>query len=320
MSNQKSLFDDLMKTGDVKLTNCELIKLDPMLVELEEASGKLLEVTKGDERKQVVDKLQAERGSVSKLKIAIKEWLDAQDRDDQSVRSLKSNNSQGKSAICLTIELIGVQSRLENKVTMFEQLLRTNDSSLVHQEFKMLESILMEMKEMSRSLEEALSQDEKAKVKEIVEKAEIQVQEIGGCVKEFLLDYNEDQMVQEIRRSKGVGIGSEASSASGVSRQSKRSRSPGQKSEVSVLQAKGRNKGLEVEWEAGVLRRKIVDDEASGMNSGTKHYKSPSSKPEGSVSQVRGRSHGHVLNEDNITNSKTYLRDINDISNQDAVP
>ena len=164
MSNQKSLFDDLMKTGDVKLTNCELIKLDPMLVELEEASGKLLEVTKGDERKQVVDKLQAERGSVSKLKIAIKEWLDAQDRDDQSVRSLKSNNSQGKSAICLTIELIGVQSRLENKVTMFEQLLRTNDSSLVHQEFKMPESILTEMKEMSRSLEEALSQDEKAKV------------------------------------------------------------------------------------------------------------------------------------------------------------
>ena len=114
MSNQRSLFDDLMKTGDVKLTNCELIKLDPMLVDLEEASGKLLEVTKRDERKQVVDKLQVERSSVSKLKIAIKEWLDAQDRDDQSVRSLKSNNSQGKSAICLTIELIGVQSRLES--------------------------------------------------------------------------------------------------------------------------------------------------------------------------------------------------------------
>ena len=114
LSNQRSLFDDLMKTGDVKLTNCELIKLDPMLVDLEEASGKLLEVTKRDERKQVVDKLQVERSSVSKLKIAIKEWLDAQDRDDQSVRSLKSNNSQGKSAICLTIELIGVQSRLES--------------------------------------------------------------------------------------------------------------------------------------------------------------------------------------------------------------
>ena len=51
LTNQRSLFADLMKTGDVKLTKCELSKLDLMLVELEEASNKLLEVTETDKRK-----------------------------------------------------------------------------------------------------------------------------------------------------------------------------------------------------------------------------------------------------------------------------
>ena len=153
LTNQRSLFADLMKTGDVKLTKCQLSKLDLMLVELEEASNKLLEVTETDKRKQVVDLLQSERDSVSELKVAVKEWLDAQDdRDDQSGRSLISNK-EGKSAMRLTIELIGVQSRLEKQVSLFEQLFRTNDSSLVKQEFKTLEMILVEMKDMSLSLE-----------------------------------------------------------------------------------------------------------------------------------------------------------------------
>ena len=136
LTNHKSLFADLMRTSDINLTKRELSKLDVLLVELEEASNKLLEVTQGDEKKQIVDVLQTERDNASELKATVKEWLDTQDRDGQSGGVLISNDGEGKSATRLTSELIGVQSRLESQVSLCGQLLQSNDRPLVQQELR----------------------------------------------------------------------------------------------------------------------------------------------------------------------------------------
>ena len=85
MTKYISIFEDLMKTGDTNLVNEELGKLDPMFDDLEEVLNNLWEGANSDDRHQTDDMLQIERESVSKLKTAVKEWLDARDVDDWSM-------------------------------------------------------------------------------------------------------------------------------------------------------------------------------------------------------------------------------------------
>ena len=139
LTNQISLFEDLLKTSDDNMVSDELAKLDPMLSELENASKKYRDVVEMDEAKKIDDMLQTERQSVSNLKVAVKEWFDVRELDKLSGRSQASG--KGKSTMRLTIELIGVQSRLENQVSLVEQLLSSDDGALVQKEFKTLEKI-----------------------------------------------------------------------------------------------------------------------------------------------------------------------------------
>ena len=104
LTDQISLFEDLLKTNDVRLIKKELAKLDLMLHELEDASNRLLEVTKGDEKEQVDSKLKTEQESVSRLKAAVVEWLDAQGNDDQLDQTLSSKRNAEKSTTRLTID------------------------------------------------------------------------------------------------------------------------------------------------------------------------------------------------------------------------
>ena len=73
LTNQISLFEDLLKTSDDNMVSDELAKLDPMLSELENASKKYRDVVEMDEAKKIDDMLQTERQSVSNLKVAVKE-------------------------------------------------------------------------------------------------------------------------------------------------------------------------------------------------------------------------------------------------------
>ena len=194
LTNHISLFEDLPKTKDVTLTKGELDKLEPMFRELEEAASKFLEVAQGEDKTQVVNIVNTERESVGRVTKAVTEWLEARSKEDaKSGRSETSRRSDMKSTMRLTIELIGMQSKLDNQVSLFDYLFDSKDSNMVQREFEKLEKIHNEIKDLFNSLGENVSATEKKMVTDIAGKADTQVKEIKELLDDYLKMQDEER-------------------------------------------------------------------------------------------------------------------------------
>ena len=271
LTNHISLFEDLPKTKDVTLTKGELDKLEPMFRELEEAASKFLEVAQGEDKTQVVNIVNTERESVGRVTKAVTEWLEARSKEDaKSGRSETSRRSDMKSTMRLTIELIGMQSKLDNQVSLFDYLFDSKDSNMVQREFEKLEKIHNEIKDLFNSLGENVSATEKKMVTDIAGKADTQVKEI----KELLDDYL--KMQDEERASVLSG-----------SRSSRRKAKEAKNIGDDLLRVAGRNND-DKESERSLGSKRSRTSRSSDITKNNKHQPAPGTREgSGSVTEQK---------------------------------
>ena len=185
LSNQISLFDDLLNTRNVDMVKTELIRLESWFTEMKSVVDRLLDMVEREERGQLRDLISKKRSEVLEVGNRVERWLVSEgERDARSGRSKSSRNSEVQSNVQLTVKLIMVQSRLEDKLDLCDQLLESDDAEMVKVEVKNLESLNKEMKEISNRLGEGVSDEDRMKVADIVEKVDKKVQEIGNKVGE----------------------------------------------------------------------------------------------------------------------------------------
>ena len=171
LTNQISLFDDLLKTKDVNTIKKELEKLETIFTKLTSTASRLHELLHTDEASRVSDMLVEMEENVSKIKKAVSEWLVTQaEIDTKSCRSdsvrksvhssgsmrssvgtrasvhsskLKTegdekmeqmHNDKGKSNMSRIIELMRVQSKLEDQMSLFDDLLKSNNGDMIRRE------------------------------------------------------------------------------------------------------------------------------------------------------------------------------------------
>ena len=180
LSNQISLFDDLLNTRNVTMVQTELSRLESIFGTMKLAAERLLEITTGREKEQVEEMISAAQEKFMEVENRVEKWLNAQER--RSIPSKSSRTPEIKSNMQLTVDLMMIQSRLENQMGKVDNLLESSDIRMISSELARLEAINKEMKETSNILGEGVLDDERIKVADIVQRADEKVNEIKSHV------------------------------------------------------------------------------------------------------------------------------------------
>ena len=207
LSNQLSLLDDLLKTRNIEMVKTELNNLESLFTALKSSVDGLLDLVKKEEREGLVSMMSEEQARVVEAGNKVEEWLVA-----EGTRDSGSCQEDVKSTMQLTLELMLVQSRLEQKLSVCNQILGSDSSQMVDMELKELETISREMRETSNHLGEVVSDGEKTKVADIIDEAERKVDEIRKQV-ERRATRNNDSKVSELEcknpQTSGISMGFE---------------------------------------------------------------------------------------------------------------
>ena len=171
--NQISSFDQIIQTEEAEVVKQELVKLNRIFTDLNDASERLCKLISKEEATKINYEVGVDRENLENIEKAVSGWLLAQDKiERKSSRSLGSRKSgcperneqvtdataaemkvrPKTSDLSRTVELMQKHSTLENQLGLFDELLETNDTSLIKRETKKLKELYAEVCEVSYAI------------------------------------------------------------------------------------------------------------------------------------------------------------------------
>ena len=203
LANQISLLDDLLKTKSVAMVKTELNRIESTFTEIKSLAELLLAVIDEEEKEQVTKTISEDQVTVVEVGNRVERWLVSQGKEDtMSGLSKSSKTPEIKNTMQLTVELVMVQSRLENQMALVDQVLEMNNVGLMKGELDKLESINREMKRILNTLGEGVLIEEKKKIVDIVEKADTKLSYVKGQVENQMNSNDEDRRSHRSEQSK----------------------------------------------------------------------------------------------------------------------
>ena len=208
LTDQISLFKDLLKTKEVEVAKKELKKGKQILSDFKTAVTRYVNICKQEKSidvTAVTRMMEDQEESFLKVKKAVYEWIEALNAtkgDSGSVCSSLNRMSKaaipkedtddmrvdkgGKTNMRITLDLVRIQLKLESQISLFDDLLISKDEGMIKREFKRLIDILDQMKSIAETHGKILTYEDEDKIRTILTESEAKVMKMRERVNRTL--------------------------------------------------------------------------------------------------------------------------------------